>query len=162
MAVIRPCRDANGQVAISVKTEEVLVAGQAKSAGTAVRVPNSSECTEKATTQQLAVSFIQPVSCGHGGQGGGNGQRRTRRANFTGNFANSTRRPIRFSRPRMTLVRKTSAFGSILLHLVRQTSQSAAKGPSLETLHSESPAPATAVTIGDHGNPSLPPKATLI
>jgi hypothetical protein len=34
------------------------------------------------------------------------------RADFTKEFANSRDRPIRFSRPRMTLVRKTSAFES--------------------------------------------------
>jgi len=34
------------------------------------------------------------------------------RADFTKEFANSADGPIRFSRPRMTLVRKTSAFRS--------------------------------------------------
>jgi hypothetical protein len=35
------------------------------------------------------------------------------RADFTKEFANSMKRSIRFSRPRMTLVRKTSAFRSL-------------------------------------------------
>ena len=64
---------------------------------------------------RVCVTVSVTIGLGRDGQDGTGHDRiiepyLARRADFTGKIANSTNRPMRFSRPQVTLVRKTSAF----------------------------------------------------